>query len=761
MTRVIRAMSTFALCWPSVLIAAPVPATSTLLASSQHPSLSATALAPTPASSATLGEVAPSASPDVRPSRDSGPVPKDDAAGDLVRHLRVLPGLTGTTVAVSGAPAMAVAPEIVVTASRMREPSSQVAGAVTVVSRADAAVNEPDDLGDAISRAPSVDVPRYGGPGATSGITIRGGRAAQVLVMQDGRPLNSIATGEANPSVVPFAAVDRVEIVRGPSGMLYGSSAVGGVVNMLTPAPPSSFSGELAGEGGTFGTVSRRISLGGPIGPVRVLGLESRTTSDGARPNSAYRGENLFAKAVAFDNPHLEFSGGSWGSNLGVPGSQPSGDPALRTPGQVQYGNADVSSLTDNQTDRRRFADGKITLKPFEGHEAAIHSYAEVNETIFRWGNFWYDSSFNATPQISHFITGVQAEGVEGQYAAPPPMLPDSRIMVGGGWRKERLNANTQNEDLGGGPVALVAGMRGRVEVGSAFTEWTIVPGRGLPVIGGMTLEGGARLDRHSIFGNITNSHAGATLDLGQVALRVAAGTAFRAPTLSDLFDPMGGNQQLKPERAQSIEGGIEHRMDWTILRIGMFQRDVRDQIDWAPDATGLWQPHNIGRVTTVGDEFEGSSRWGRFSASGNVTVLKAVQQQEEVAAYDPVTYAPIQVMRERFPAHVPRYTAGAMVGAELPRGVSVTLAMRASGERAMYEPDPVTGGDPWVTKRLKPFALGTLRVTRKMGKGVELWAGIENLTDVRYAAHFGNDSFDQNYPMPGRTYFAGASATW
>src|SRR6185295_11565368 len=114
-------------------------------------------------------------------------------------------------------------------------------------------------------------------------------------------------------------------------------------------------------------------------------------------------------------------------------------------------------------------------------------------------------------------------------------------------------------------------------------------------------------------------------------------------------------------------------------------------------------------------------------------------------------------------PAHVPRYTAGGVLGADLPDGTGITLALRAAGARSFYvqSTDFLTGANTFSTRRLKAAAIGTLRVTRKVTERVTVWGGVENLTDVRYAAHFGYDGTDQDFPMPGRTFFAGASAAW
>jgi outer membrane receptor protein involved in Fe transport len=248
----------------------------------------------------------------------------------------------------------------------------------------------------------------------------------------------------------------------------------------------------------------------------------------------------------------------------------------------------------------------------------------------------------------------------------------------------------------------------------------------------------------------------------------VSYGTVFRSPSLNDLFWPdslySAGNPGLRPERGHAAEAGIECRTGGVTARFGGFTRDVRDQIDWAPDSAGKWQPRNVGLVRTRGLEGELSWRWRWIRAGGNLTAVDARQRQAEVLEYDPYTWAPLATgERERFAAHVPSWTAGASAGVDLPTRTGFSLAIRGAGPRRMYIEDtfetfPKTRT---VTKRLGSFAVVNARVSQSLTDALEVYAGAENLADRRYASRFGNTVGDGDYPAPPRTWYAGATARW
>jgi outer membrane receptor protein involved in Fe transport len=174
--------------------------------------------------------------------------------------------------------------------------------------------------------------------------------------------------------------------------------------------------------------------------------------------------------------------------------------------------------------------------------------------------------------------------------------------------------------------------------------------------------------------------------------------------------------------------------------------------------------PRNVGLVSVRGEEAEGSFRSGRVRLSASLTTIRAVQRQAEASTIDTMTGAPTAlVIRERTAAHTPAYTAGAAMTIRLPWGTELSGSLRHSGTRLMYleQDNYFTGNVAWATKRLPPFTTATVRAAKRVGHGAEVYLGIENLADARYATRFGNSISDGDYPAPPRTWFAGASVAW
>jgi outer membrane receptor protein involved in Fe transport len=163
------------------------------------------------------------------------------------------------------------------------------------------------------------------------------------------------------------------------------------------------------------------------------------------------------------------------------------------------------------------------------------------------------------------------------------------------------------------------------------------------------------------------------------------------------------------------------------------------------------------------GEEAEFAYHAGRVRLDASFTTIRAVQRREEAATIDTATGGPVvTVLRERTAAHTPAYTAGASLAVRLPFDAEVSGALRRSGERLMYleQDDWMTGSVAWATKRLPPFTVGSVRVAKRVDRRTEVYAGVENVTDVGYAVRFGGRT-DRDYPAPPRTWFAGASVAW
>lgn len=725
---------------------------------------------------------------------------------------RGTPGLSATeagpapaeTAAGITAPASAAGPveaqrhaEIVVTASRIPRDVAETPDSVSIAGADDIRTNNARDLGEMVERLPGVEVAPYGGPGSNANISVRGSRANQVLVMQDGRPLNQVSSGEADASQVMAGGVDRVEVLRGPSGLLYGSSSVGGVVNVITPRAPEEFSGLVEAQGGTFDTRVRRERAGGPFLFGRWLVEHDGVQSDGHRRNSAFRGDSFLVKGEIVQRPRITVTGGAARTIAGVPGARPAAlpndpldmnfysfasNPFRRSANDEQFGDGEVASLIDEQANWNRYLDTRVDIRTFGEHELALHHYTEFSRLSYTFGSYWGFGN----PEINATHLHADLQGAEAQYTVRP-WLSAGHLTVGGAWRKERLRSTEDSYDAATGGSTAAENLRARVESGAEFVEASVRPlSRLADAVGAgwvdmLTVAGGARHDRHAAFGDVMNPHAGVVVDLGRVvpgpdvlAVKASHGTAYRAPSLNDLYWPdsmfSGGNPDLRPERGRVTEGGIEGRGARFSGRVAGFSRKIRDQIDWSPDSSGKWQPRNVGEVRTVGAEVEAAYRYRWVRISGNFTAIDAKQRQSEVVEYDLMGVPLATETRERFAAHVPTCTAGAVVSADLPTGTGLSLAVRGSGRRLMYIEDSYSATPSasfmsyyveMATKRLDPFAVATLRVSQKVLGKAELYAGIENLMDEEYASRFGNSLGDRNYPAPPRTYFAGMSAAW
>ncbi|BDP15152.1 hypothetical protein TUM13926_27450 [Escherichia coli] len=144
--------------------------------------------------------------------------------------------LTACSVTAFSAWAQDTSPDtLVVTANRFEQPRSTVLAPTTVVTRQDIDRWQSTSVNDVLRRLPGVDITQNGGSGQLSSIFIRGTNASHVLVLIDGVRLNLAGvSGSADLSQFPIALVQRVEYIRGPRSAVYGSDAIGGVVNIIT-----------------------------------------------------------------------------------------------------------------------------------------------------------------------------------------------------------------------------------------------------------------------------------------------------------------------------------------------------------------------------------------------------------------------------------------------------------------------------------------------------------------------------------------------
>ena len=162
-------------------------------------------------------------------------------------------------------------PQVVVTATRIPTPDIDIPAGVTVIDRQTIETRDYNTLVDALQAVPGMRVSPSGGPGGNASVFIRGTNSDHVLVLRDGMPINDAAdsSGAFNFGVDTLADVERIEIIRGPMAALYGSGAIGGVINLITrrgTEPGVHWEGDLSG--GYPAQIRGSVVASGVDGPV-------------------------------------------------------------------------------------------------------------------------------------------------------------------------------------------------------------------------------------------------------------------------------------------------------------------------------------------------------------------------------------------------------------------------------------------------------------------------------------------------------------
>ena len=478
--------------------------------------------------------------------------------------------IVSTVPAVNAEDASVQLKEVVVTATKTEKEPQDLTQTVTVITASDIQKSGATTAAEVIERTAGSDVKNYGSTGSLSSINLRGANAEQVLVLLDGRRLNSASAGGFDMAdlAVPLEQIDRIEIVRGPSSALYGADAVGGVVNIITKKPSGALTTAI-GEAGSHGFESYMLSNSNKLDKLYYTLSAGKEKYDGFRANSDLDQWTAGAK-VGYDlspDSNLEFATDYLAKEIGVPGSLDFPSPLAR-----QWDRTTGSSLTY----RTRFSkELDLRLSAYQNRERITY----LNPDPI----FPVDSKHTSTS------TGAEAQ---------TNWLANSKNLLtfGVDARQDHVNSTDAGEHT--------------ASLWAAYLQDEISLGEPLIVVIG------GRNDHHSVYGNKFSPKASARYLFSSTGtiIRASAGQAFRAPTLNELFWAFDGfeqgNPNLKPETSKEYEAGIEQPVGkGNSVRFTYFERKVDDLIQWLPqDPTNIFSPYkpiNIGKARITGSETE------------------------------------------------------------------------------------------------------------------------------------------------------------
>jgi outer membrane cobalamin receptor len=458
---------------------------------------------------------------------------------------------------------------VVVTATKTETEISEVPQSISVITKEEIQ-NSPDrTLGEILQRAPAVQVTQNGPMGALAVPQVRGSTAGQVLILLNGQRLNDAQNGQfdLNNLPVPKEDIERIEVLRGGASALYGADALAGVINIITRTPTAKPFTSASASYGRFDTQQYSLTHRWKPGPFSYGISLGREKSDGYRENSQYDAWILGGEVgySLTSQSEVKFSARYIQKEVGLPGP-------------VSFPDPDDRQKDDNTLLNLSYQ-GQITPQLKLG---------------FRGWHNQYRNTFDAGSQgiLSMGTSALHKSSESGGDLQSTYQLGKSHLFVGGLEAiEDRANSSSFGvKEATRGAVYL----QDEIEVGKPLTA---------------TL--GLRYDFHSVYNDQLDPRVGVLLRLpADFRLRASAGRSFRAPTFNDLYWPASaytaGNPNLKPETAWNYELGAEKSFqNLAAIKIAGFYRDVKDLINWAPDANFVWRPSNISDAKIWGTEAE------------------------------------------------------------------------------------------------------------------------------------------------------------
>lgn len=594
--------------------------------------------------------------------------------------------------------------DIVVTALGVPQDRDTTGQSITVIDRAMIEDRQAVSIADLLATTPGVTFSRSGGPGSLAAVRVRGGEDRHTLTLINGVRINdpSSTGGAFDFGNLLSLTVDRVEVLRGPNSVPWGSDAIAGVVNISTAAPMEGLRARARAEYGYKDSATLSAAVSGSAGPVSaslsggyfrddgVSAFRFGSERDGYRQ---YAGSAQIAVALGPD-AGLDLRGYYADSGRDIDGFPPP---------TFDFGDTD------------QYATSKELVGYAGGHLALADG---------AWRN-----------RIGFTITDVDRENFASTRASSPSSVGRGAI------RRAEYRGDA---DLAKG-VRMVFGlehMYSRYKDGvarystrsdSGFVQMVVTP------VEQLTLTGGLRVDDYKTYGSDTTFAANAAWrPLAGTTLRASYAEGFKAPTLYQLFSEYG-NDALQPEEARSYEVGIEQRLASGRVTLGAtaFSRTTTNLIDYVScfgssasicgdGRFGYYQ--NVGRVRARGVETTVLLKpTDRLSFDANYSYLDAE---------DRGTGIPLL----RRPAHSVSVSADWQA---LPDRLTLGATVQSVGNS--FDNDYLT----FARTRLDGYSLVTLRAALDVGEHLEIYGRVENLFDEDYVTVSGYGTF-------GRAAFIG-----
>ncbi len=644
--------------------------------------------------------------------------------------------------------------EVVVSATKTEAQRKDVPSAVIVVDDADIQESAATSVGDLLGGETGLDWRTRGNyGGAAQAIHIRGMGADATQVLVNGVTVNSPSLGTADVGRIPMNAIERIEVVKGSGSVLYGSGAMGGLVNIITKEPRRDQM-DLKVSAGYGSESTYRLSAGQGMfvhGDLGYYLTANRTETDGFRDNSDLTQNDASLKLVLDKGENLNISlyGDIIDRENGRPGAMPpAGTAPFSVNGVGVYSDDAASLLNDtNETDKHLVL--KVQSRPLHWLGFNFQTDYTAMESIN--DNRYYDAYTAGNLPGSKTEVVNDIFGVEGNFEINP--FNGATLLIGAQYKSYDWENTSITLDGYGNESSRWAGSADLHTTG-LFAEAQYRPVRYVK------MSAGVRNEDHSEFGTEVLPRAGVIINpFETTALKFNTGKHFKAPTPNDLFWPledwgygMGaqGNPDLEPETGWHWDACLEQTLadEKIFFSLTHFNWDIDDKIEWEPDANFFYRPENLSHYEAYG--WEVGTRIGPFhntTLSLDYTYTSAKEQKAD------------GVKRQA------RYTADNIFKAGLTYwfdfGLDLTTTIRYTDERpAVYANDT----DSVPAEMLASYWTVDLKANQRLSGNWTMSCQMNNLLDESYDTdseafydQFGTGSWAK-YPGAGRSVFVAAT---
>ncbi|MGF1686970.1 TonB-dependent receptor [Photobacterium japonica] len=453
---------------------------------------------------------------------------------------------------------------MVVTANRFEQPIKEVIAPVSVVTKEEIEAIQAKSLAEVLRRLPGVQIVS-GGYGQNTEVYVRGTSSKHLLVMINGVRIGSATLGSADFSQIPLTGIERIEFIRGSRAALYGSDAIGGVLNIITDYQAGEQQAQISAGIGSDGYTQVGGSVAGTLGQHSWGKLAVKTE----------QADGFSARQLPFEQDDDGFESHNI---VGEIGTAVGDNWQLSLQGYYHDGEAD-----------------------YDDGYGAIGAYTDSSLYNIAAKAAYTRNNLVSEVTLAHNQDKAQnnSQGVTGSEIKTERFLANwlnhyqvnQQLGVGGGlefYRDSVSNSTTVYEEDERDNVAAY--------INTLYRE------------GNVQLEGSVRTDDNDSYGtNTTWLVAGAFSFLEDYQISASVGTGFKAPTFNDFYWPNSGNPNLKPEESTNYELSLSGSQAWLDWRITGYRNDVEQLIAWAPidnsDPFSDWLPMNVEEARLQGIE--------------------------------------------------------------------------------------------------------------------------------------------------------------